>query len=1532
MRKSFLYILFIFITFQNINAQLSKKHFIPPLTYAEEGNANPNDQYFYISTPKDENISFKIKKIGSSDDIIGTVSRTAPKIISLQNGEGQLFVNSNQTSQVHNNKGYIIEADDVIYVSVRMNAGGALNATSGPQAGALVSKGASALGTIFRAGMYTNKDSPVTGNYLNFISVMATENGTVVKFDDLPIGLSIKKYGILTATSLSVNLNEGESYIIATNASDNVINEDGLIGTLIESDDIKKPIVVNIGSANGSFDNGGGRDYGLDQIVDESKVGTEYIFVKGRGNDEWENVLIVGHTSGTDIFINGNPIKTTTIEPGEYYIIEGDNFGTNNNMYVRTSKKVFAYQGIGGLNAAGNPAEANQGMFFVPPLSCENRKAVINIPKIDKIGEVDFKGGITIVTNKTAVIKLNSTILDITNAKTVTGNRDYVTYEILDLTNDVIIESTDELYCAYFNYNGSASSGSFYSGFPSSPEINFNTSVSTTGNCIGNDLKLKAANEEIFDEFEWFFDDGTGFTSTANKTTEITPTTPGRYQLRTKIICDGTVISEWNSIEIPVSICPDDYDNDNIIDNLDNDIDNDGILNCDESLGDKIINFTNVNTPTIPDNLATIIGSLDNDSNANLFSGDNNGNFTSTVNTSTTGSISTYNLKFSKNINLNFTQQVATTHNSINDEYFIIRIGPSNKNITLLDPDDQLLIATNFDDNFKSGITNISASEIWFKYATTTSASTFKFVANQVKQLTFEHHSKSSTSQSIFNGNIQLTCFSRDSDSDGIENMFDLDTDNDGIPDLYDAYGQNIVLTKTDTNLDGLDDVFDTITTNLDTDGDGVKNYLDYDTDNDGIFDVVEAGYGNFDTDNDGRVNGTVGTNGLLDNLETSPDSGALKTPIKNSDRATLIVANQDVIFDFVDLDSDGDDCFDVIEAGFTGDGSGRLSPNHLDVDNNGKVENSNGYTIPNANYTTSAPITITSFIDVTFCEVDTDTISIVMDLDASEYSFQWEVSTDGTTWNPISDDSIYSGSNTNSLQITDTPFSYNNYQYKVALNRTGNSCGLISNAITLTVNPKPALLNNEILLKQCAADVSRNTIINLTEAEKTIIDNTDSKFSFEYYETETDAINGDATKLVTGTDIENYPVTSGFSEAGVRVIANDNGCFSIAKIEINAEFIPDITIDTPFEECDDFIDIDAAADGITNFDFSSAVQTIKDSPGISDPDKIEVFFYETISDRDAAINPIPDISNHRNSKDISYAYNQTIYFKIKNKNNNDCEGIGKLSLKTNEIPVFSVDGEDPDNPIIICTKNIPYTLQVNTLGDYKYEWTKNGDPFGGNSKEVDINDAGNYTVTAFSKTTKVCSYSRTIIVLKSNFETLEESFVTITDDTSGISSNLSIRIDIPTNPLINEEFLFALEDENGNTIRSFQDSNTFEDIEGGIYKIIVENKDGCGISELIVSVIQFPKFFTPNGDTKNNTWFVKGASNTLYQSNSSINIFDRYGKLVAQTTIGGEGWDGTYNGKLLPSNDYWFTAQLIPIDTNKMPILKKGHFSLIRK
>ena len=119
-----------------------------------------------------------------------------------------------------------------------------------------------------------------------------------------------------------------------------------------------------------------------------------------------------------------------------------------------------------------------------------------------------------------------------------------------------------------------------------------------------------------------------------------------------------------------------------------------------------------------------------------------------------------------------------------------------------------------------------------------------------------------------------------------------------------------------------------------------------------------------------------------------------------------------------------------------------------------------------------------------------------------------------------------------------------------------------------------------------------------------------------------------------------------------------------------------------------------------------------------------------------------------------------------------------------------------------------------------------------------------------------------------------------------------------------------------------------FENLEGGFYNILVRDKNGCGTASLLVSVVEFPKFFTPNNDGIKDTWAIKGANSTFFPD-SQIHIFNRFGKVVAKINIDDRGWDGTFNGQLLISSDYWFVAQLI--ETTGSTRIYRGHFSLIR-
>ena len=107
-----------------------------------------------------------------------------------------------------------------------------------------------------------------------------------------------------------------------------------------------------------------------------------------------------------------------------------------------------------------------------------------------------------------------------------------------------------------------------------------------------------------------------------------------------------------------------------------------------------------------------------------------------------------------------------------------------------------------------------------------------------------------------------------------------------------------------------------------------------------------------------------------------------------------------------------------------------------------------------------------------------------------------------------------------------------------------------------------------------------------------------------------------------------------------------------------------------------------------------------------------------------------------------------------------------------------------------------------------------------------------------------------------------------------------------------------------------------------------VQDLNGCGVGMAVVYAIDYPKYFTPNGDRYHDTWNIVGVSD---QFNAKIQIFDRYGKLLKEISpSSGDGWDGTYNGALLPSSDYWFVLSYNELVTEE-PALLNAHFTLKR-
>ena len=126
-----------------------------------------------------------------------------------------------------------------------------------------------------------------------------------------------------------------------------------------------------------------------------------------------------------------------------------------------------------------------------------------------------------------------------------------------------------------------------------------------------------------------------------------------------------------------------------------------------------------------------------------------------------------------------------------------------------------------------------------------------------------------------------------------------------------------------------------------------------------------------------------------------------------------------------------------------------------------------------------------------------------------------------------------------------------------------------------------------------------------------------------------------------------------------------------------------------------------------------------------------------------------------------------------------------------------------------------------------------------------------------------------------------------------------------------------------------FQDDPIFEDVPPGTNTVIINDKNGCGTTQPIeFLVVGYPKFFTPNSDGAHDNWTVYGVERL---QNPVVYIFDRYGKLLKQVNVN-VGWDGTFNGRDMPSSDYWFRLEY-GRDEDGLIVAKsvRRHFSLVR-
>jgi gliding motility-associated-like protein len=448
-------------------------------------------------------------------------------------------------------------------------------------------------------------------------------------------------------------------------------------------------------------------------------------------------------------------------------------------------------------------------------------------------------------------------------------------------------------------------------------------------------------------------------------------------------------------------------------------------------------------------------------------------------------------------------------------------------------------------------------------------------------------------------------------------------------------------------------------------------------------------------------------------------------------------------------------------------------------------------------------------------------------------------------------------------------------YNVEVTLN---NSCIAYGNiTIEYTQNP---IINNTTLV---ACDENQNgiTTYNLWNATQSIT-NGDSSLTVENFYLNILEAQQNQNEITTPESFDN---TTPQQIVYARV-SNQFGCYSIAEITLDISN-NSITI-PPFEVCDDDYD------GFTTFNLNDLKTLIQ--PNV--PANALISFYKTIDD---LFNEVNSISGNYNNTQVN---SETIYVKI--KNGIDCYALSPIELVVLEKPIL-----DQNETMTYCLNNYPETITINSGilngsgNNPTYEWVFNNNSIS-NLESIDINETGNYTVNVtFSNG---CSSSRDIIINPSNVATITSI------DIKQASSNNTVTVHVSGEG----EYQYSLD----NPV--FRDDNLFSNVKPGFHTVYVYDTNGCGTVSENISVLGFPRFLTPNNDGDHDTWKPYGV-NEQFNSNIDIKIFDRYGKFIKQINPLETGWNGTFNGNLLASDDYWYVVILA--DGTKY----RGHFTLKR-
>ncbi|WP_452219175.1 T9SS type B sorting domain-containing protein [Lacinutrix undariae] len=548
---------------------------------------------------------------------------------------------------------------------------------------------------------------------------------------------------------------------------------------------------------------------------------------------------------------------------------------------------------------------------------------------------------------------------------------------------------------------------------------------------------------------------------------------------------------------------------------------------------------------------------------------------------------------------------------------------------------------------------------------------------------------------------------------------------------------------------------------------------------------------------------------------------------------------------------------------------------------------------------------TITHPTSQTICENVSTTFTTSED--SGTATFQWKYLNASGNWVNLTNNATYSGTQTNTLTVNNASATLDGSQYYCEITTT--SCTLITDAAQLIID---------------APDV--DTIADQTVCTEYILPTlTDGNYFT--------ATNGGGTQLTAGTSITTSQTIYIYNEIGT---APDN-CDNESSFAITVSGTPDVDTIANQTVCSEYI-LPTLTDG--NYFTATNGGGTQLTAGTSITTSQTIYIYNEVgtapdncdneSSFSVTVSGTPDVDTIANQTVCSEYVLPTLtdgnYFTATNGGGTQLTA-GTAITTSQTIYIYNEIGTAPNNcdnessfaVTVSGTPNVDTIANQTVCSEYVLPTLTDGNYFsatngGGTqltagtaittSQTIYIyNEIGTAPDNCFNESVfDITIYPATDFTLTSSNITIVEDEITVTMTDTSIS------------------YLYSVDSS------SSQVSNIFSNLLDGTHMLYVEDANGCVVKSLLFDIVSapelfIPKFFTPNGDNVKEIWQIIDPLNSIKE----VYIFNRYGKLLKQISPNALYWDGTYNGHILESNDYWY---VINLHSNKQ---LTGHFTLKR-